>query len=99
MSNYEHKSEASLLFHFLCMSQQAVWFCVVTAPPLCSPPPCELNHAGGRSAYLNYYPPTNKDFTLPAGQPPALLVKVRSCTVRAVSLGQVLGIPVCPLRT
>ncbi|KAI8473651.1 MAG: Alpha/Beta hydrolase protein [Monoraphidium minutum] len=43
---------------------------------LSSPTAVEFPTTGGRTAYMNFYPPNNKDFELPPGQLPALLVKI-----------------------
>jgi hypothetical protein len=41
-----------------------------------SPQSIEFPTAGGKTAFMNFYLPRNKDFELPPGQLPALLVKI-----------------------
>lgn len=43
---------------------------------LSSPVSVEFPTTGGVTAFMNYYPPANKDFKFPAGRLPALLVKI-----------------------
>ncbi|KAK9833647.1 hypothetical protein WJX74_001712 [Apatococcus lobatus] len=43
---------------------------------LSAPSSIEYPTEGGRTAFMNYYPPANKDFQLPSGQAPPLLVKI-----------------------
>lgn len=40
------------------------------------PESIEFPTEGGLTAYMNYYPPKNKDFDFPPGELPALLVKI-----------------------
>jgi len=35
----------------------------------------------GKTAYMNHYPPANKDFQLPRGAAPPLLVRLLPCNV------------------
>lgn len=46
----------------------------------------------GQTAYMNHYPPANKDFQLPAGETPPLLVKIHGGPTAAASTAFSLGI-------
>jgi dipeptidyl aminopeptidase/acylaminoacyl peptidase len=47
---------------------------------------------GGKTAYMNHYPPANKDFQLPAGDAPPLLVKIHGGPTAAASTAFSMGI-------
>lgn len=40
------------------------------------PESIEFPTEDGKTAFMNYYPPLNKDYDFPAGELPALLVKI-----------------------
>lgn len=50
----------------------------------------EFPTKGGLSAYMNYYPPKNRDYEFPPGELPALLVRIHggptSAATTALSL-------------
>lgn len=43
---------------------------------LSEPRTIEFPTEGGLTAFLNYYPPKNRDYVLPDGEAPPLLVKI-----------------------
>ncbi len=43
---------------------------------LSEPSTIEFPTEGGLTAFMNFYPPSNKDFKLPPGELPPLLVKI-----------------------
>ncbi len=43
---------------------------------LSAPTSIEYPTEGGKTAFMNFYPPANKDHRLPSGQAPPLLVKI-----------------------
>eukprot|EP00879_Flechtneria_rotunda_P016022 GHRR01016758.1.p1 GENE.GHRR01016758.1~~GHRR01016758.1.p1 ORF type:complete len:650 (+),score=174.18 GHRR01016758.1:481-2430(+) len=52
---------------------------------LSEPQSIEFPTEGGLTAYMNYYPPRNKDHKFPAGEKPALLVKIHGGPTSAAS--------------
>ncbi|KAF8061339.1 dapb3 [Scenedesmus sp. PABB004] len=52
---------------------------------LSAPSRIEFPTANGRTAFMNFYPPTNKDFAFPPGERPALLVKIHGGPTSAAS--------------
>ena len=68
-------------------------FFALHSPSLLPPPPhaclhhCSIEYPteGGVTAFMNFYPPTNKDYEFPPGQLPALLVKIHGGPTSAAS--------------
>lgn len=58
---------------------------------LSEPSSIEFPTEGGLTAFMNYYPPKNKDFKLPPGHKPALLVKIHGGPTSSASTALSLG--------
>ncbi len=52
----------------------------------------EFPTEGGLTAFMNYYPPANKDYALPPGELPPLLIKIHGGPTSQASTGFSLGI-------
>jgi dipeptidyl aminopeptidase/acylaminoacyl peptidase len=59
---------------------------------LSAPRAIEYPTEGGKTAFMVYYPPANKDFKLPPGQLPPLLVKSHGGPTSAAAVVLNLGI-------
>ena len=52
---------------------------------LSAPQSVEFPTDGGVTAFMNFYPPKNKDYALPPGQKPPLLVKIHGVAALLLS--------------
>ncbi|CAL5220350.1 g2347 [Coccomyxa viridis] len=59
---------------------------------LSAPSAVEFPTEGGLTAFMNYYPPKNKDFQLPPGEKPPLLIKIHGGPTSQASTAFSLGI-------
>lgn len=73
----EMRLSPCFLYEWLC---SRLWerFCALQIDEgyLSEPTSIEFPTEDGLTAFMNYYPPANKDFKLPPGQRPPLLVKI-----------------------
>ena len=54
---------------------------------LSAPEAVEFPTEGGKTAFMNHYPPKNKDYRLPSGHLPPLLVKIHGGPTSQASTG------------
>lgn len=59
---------------------------------LSAPEAVEFPTEGGKTAFMNYYAPKNKDYKLPPGEQPPLLVKIHGGPTAQASTGFNLGL-------
>lgn len=72
--------EQSLIGWGACPAQLDVGY-------LSAPEAVEFPTEGGKTAFMNYYAPKNKDYTLPSGHKPPLLVKIHGGPTSQASTG------------